>query len=297
MRFGAHLPLIDFGDGCLTSSRLRDYVLAARDAGFDTLAANDHFVWRTPWLDGPTALAAATAHAGSMTLATTVALPTLRHPVVLAKALTSLAALHAGPIIAGIGPGSSRDDYDAVGVPFEQRWSRFDAAARRLRELLANPDTLRPGPEPTPQIWFASWGSPTRLRATAAFADGWMASGYHSTPSGFAQHRARLDDALRAAGRDPAAFPDMVATIWFQITGGRAETTHILHDVLGPALSRDPDALARQLPIGSPQHCIDVLSDYVHAGARRILLWPIRDAARQLARCAEEITPQLPTTT
>jgi hypothetical protein len=26
----------------------------------------------------------------------------------------------------GVGSGSSKADYDAVGVPFEQRWQRFD---------------------------------------------------------------------------------------------------------------------------------------------------------------------------
>ena len=43
-----------------------------------------------------------------------VALPVVRHPAVLAAALTSLAALHPGPVVAGIGPGSGRADYAAA---------------------------------------------------------------------------------------------------------------------------------------------------------------------------------------
>ena len=174
MRLGVHLPVADLGDGLPTACALRDYVLAARDTGFDTVAGNDHLRWRRPWLDGLSALAAVAADAGAMTLATTVALPVVRHPAVLAAALTSLAALHPGPVVAGIGPGSGRADYAAVGIPFAERWSRFDAAARELRLLLA--DTGLP-------LWYASWGSQARLRALAADADGWIASGYNARPA------------------------------------------------------------------------------------------------------------------
>ncbi len=102
------------------SVSLCDYVRAARELGFDTVSANDHLIWRRPWLDGLTALWAVVEHAAGMTVATSVALPAVRHPVVLAKSLTTLAVLHAGPFIAGIGPGSGRTDYAAVGVPFPE---------------------------------------------------------------------------------------------------------------------------------------------------------------------------------
>ena len=118
MRWGAHLPLVDFGDGGARVGELRDYVRAARELGFDTVSANDHLLWRRPWLDGLTALSAVVEHAAGMTMATSVALPAVRHPVVLAKSLAILAVLHAGPFIAGIGAGSGRADYAAVGCRF-----------------------------------------------------------------------------------------------------------------------------------------------------------------------------------
>jgi alkanesulfonate monooxygenase SsuD/methylene tetrahydromethanopterin reductase-like flavin-dependent oxidoreductase (luciferase family) len=49
-----------------------------------------------------------------MELATTVALVVLREPVALAKALAAL-DVSDGRVIAGLGPGSSECDYDAVG--------------------------------------------------------------------------------------------------------------------------------------------------------------------------------------
>ena len=161
MRLGVHLPLADLGDGQPTGEELRTYTRTARDLGYTTLAANDHLVWGKPWLDGPTTLASVLSAAGDMTLATSITLPVVRHPVVVAKMLTTLASLAQGPVVGGLGPGSSRADYQAVGIPFEERWARFDEALRMVRALVrgepttpgdvlrrrgpAVPDT-RPGP-------------------------------------------------------------------------------------------------------------------------------------------------------
>ena len=54
----------------------------------------------------------------------------------LAKALAALDVLSGGRLVAGVGTGSSERDYAAVGVPFHDRWQRFDEAVRILRELL-----------------------------------------------------------------------------------------------------------------------------------------------------------------
>jgi alkanesulfonate monooxygenase SsuD/methylene tetrahydromethanopterin reductase-like flavin-dependent oxidoreductase (luciferase family) len=124
--------------GCgARAGELRDYVRAARELGFNTVSANDHLLWRRPWLDRLTALSAVVEHAAGMTMATSVALPAVRHPVVLAKSLAILAVLHAGPFIAGIGRRSGRADSAAVGVPFPERWTRFDEAARDLASGVA----------------------------------------------------------------------------------------------------------------------------------------------------------------
>jgi alkanesulfonate monooxygenase SsuD/methylene tetrahydromethanopterin reductase-like flavin-dependent oxidoreductase (luciferase family) len=108
------LPLADLCGGVPAAEDVREYVVAARGLGYSTVAANDHLVWSHPWLDASTALASVAASVGEMALATSIALPVVRHPAVVAKTLTTLALLARGPVVGGLGPGSSRHDHQAV---------------------------------------------------------------------------------------------------------------------------------------------------------------------------------------
>lgn len=303
MDFGAHLPLIDFGDGSLAIDQMQAYAATAADLGYATLSANDHLVWKRPWLDGPAVLSSVLAHTGSMTLATSVCLVNVRHPVVVAKWLTTVARLSGSRVIAGLGPGSSAADHAAVGLPFDQRWARFDEAFAAVKALVRGRPVpagrfyeradvhLQPLPTRIPEVWFGSWGSDLRLRALAATADGWLASGYNTTPDRYVDARARLDAHLVACGRDPAAFPDAIATMWLHVTPTQHDADRLLRDVLAPALGRDAGELAARLPIGPPEHCVDVLQAYADAGARQVLLWPISDPIDQLHRFDALVRP------
>ena len=151
MELGVHLPLMQFGEEPLSLQRLQATVDAARDCGFSAVSANDHLVFQTPWLDGPTALASMIDRSGEMALATTVSLAVLRGPVPLSKALAALDVLSDGRLVAAVGPGSSERDYQVLGIPFEERWKRFDEALAVLGALLsgrtgARGAALLPGP-------------------------------------------------------------------------------------------------------------------------------------------------------
>src|SRR5262245_12059813 len=107
MDLGLHLPVIQFGSVQLSLKRLTESVDAAREQGFSAVSVNDHFIFRRPWLDGPTALASVIDRTGEMTIATTVSLAVLRGPVPVAKTLAALDVLSEGRLIAALGPGSS----------------------------------------------------------------------------------------------------------------------------------------------------------------------------------------------
>src|SRR5215204_6802530 len=208
MDLGIHLPLMQFGGERLSLGRLVQAVDAARDCGLAAVSANDHFVFSTPWLDGPTALASVIERTGDMTLATTVSLAVLRGPVPLAKTLAALDVLSDGRLVAALGPGSSKRDYDALGVSFEERWKRFDEALAVLRALpkgepfpqdaryylVPSDIELAPGPRQRGGVplWVGSWGSQAGLARVARAGDGWLASAYNTTPERFAAARALL---------------------------------------------------------------------------------------------------------
>lgn len=198
---------------------------AARDCGFAAVSANDHLVFQTPWLDGLTALASMIARSGEMALATTVSLPVLRGPVPLAKALAAIDVLSEGRLVAALGPGSSERDYRVLGIPFEERWTRFEEALVVLRALLRGermPETpryypvppdveLAPGPHRQSGIplWVGSWGSSAGLGRVARAGDGWLASAYNTSPERFSDaQRARSWRTCRSsAGGNRTAFP------------------------------------------------------------------------------------------
>jgi alkanesulfonate monooxygenase SsuD/methylene tetrahydromethanopterin reductase-like flavin-dependent oxidoreductase (luciferase family) len=307
MELGAHLPLIEFGGEGQSLARIRGAAEAARDCGFAAVSANDHFIFSTPWLDGPTALAAVIEHTAPLELATTVSLAALRGPVPLAKSLAAIDLLSGGRLVAGVGPGSSERDYDAVGIAFEDRWARFEEAVALLRALLAGepakpgerfavpdqslaPAPVRPGGVP---IWIGSWGSAAGLRRVARLGDGWLASAYNTTPGRFAQARARLAEALQGQGRSSDHFPNGLATMWTWITEDRAGAERMLRGVLAPLLGRDPDQLARQVCIGGRGHCLELLGRFAEAGCDRVYLWPLGDEPRQLEIAGEELLPHL----
>jgi alkanesulfonate monooxygenase SsuD/methylene tetrahydromethanopterin reductase-like flavin-dependent oxidoreductase (luciferase family) len=47
-------------------------------------------------------------------------------------------------IYIGVGPGSSKKDYDVCGIPYEDRWKRFDEALQIL-QMLWNTESNKPG--------------------------------------------------------------------------------------------------------------------------------------------------------
>jgi alkanesulfonate monooxygenase SsuD/methylene tetrahydromethanopterin reductase-like flavin-dependent oxidoreductase (luciferase family) len=309
MDLGIHLPLMQFGSEGLSLGRLEQAVDAAREYGFAAVSANDHFVFSTPWLDGPTALASVIERTADMTLATTISLAVLRGPVPLAKTLAALDILSSGRLIGALGPGSSKRDYDALGVSFDERWKRFDEAISVLRALLEGercpehalfyrvPSDVELAPSPRQgrgiPLWIGSWGSKAGLRRVARAADGWLASAYNTTPDRFAEARDRLARELVDRGRDAEGFPNALATMWTWISKDRAEGDRVLSEVLAPLLNRSRDELRGQLCVGSAEHCAALLSRYAEAGCQRVYLWPLGDERRQIELVASEVAPRI----
>ena len=150
-------------------------------------------------------------------------------------------------------------------------------------------------PHPTrregPPIWVGSWGSDAGLRRTARLADGWLASAYNTTPTAFGEAWARLRELLSAHGKDPDAFPNALATMWFHITDSRAEADRVMQERLVPTIHRPEELLRERLPVGPAEMFAEKLSDFARAGVQRVFVWPVVDEAHQLERFWEEVRP------
>jgi alkanesulfonate monooxygenase SsuD/methylene tetrahydromethanopterin reductase-like flavin-dependent oxidoreductase (luciferase family) len=241
-----------------------------------------------------------------MDLATTVSLPVVRGPVPLAKTLGAIARLSGERLIACIGPGSSARDYAAVGLSFEVRWKRLDEAIQALRAFwnqddpafkgnFYNTEGIKLEPYPArragPPIWVGSWGSRAGLRRVARLADGWLASGYNTTPDLFAQGWQLLHEFLVEEGKDPASFPNAMASMWLYVTEDEREAERMVSEVLAPAIKRPIPELRERLPIGPARACAEKLAAYQKVGVQRIYLWPLANELDQIQVFRSEVVP------
>jgi len=308
MEFGVHLPLLAFRGQAFSLSRLVDYAETAEQLGFTTLCANDHLIASRPWLDSVTALASVLIRTPHMTLMTTVALPVVRGPIPLAKSLAALDVLSGGHLIAGVGPGSSPQDYALAGIAFEERWKRFNESIQLLRSLLQREvppfrgqfyasDTTRLEPFPVQKpgvpIWIGSWGSEAGLHRVARLGDGWLASAYHVTPASFVDALARLQRHLRQASKESERFPHALGSMFYYLTEDRRQVEELLVEVVSPALGHPVELLRERLLIGTPAECAEKLARLQAAGVQRVFLWPIEDETSQLVSFHEQVLPQL----
>ena len=93
----------------------------------------------TPIPDPLVWLAYVAAAAPSLRLGTCILILPQRNPVVLAKELATLDRLSGGRLELGIGVGWMREEFDAIGVPWDRRGARTDEYVAAMRALWAGP--------------------------------------------------------------------------------------------------------------------------------------------------------------
>src|SRR6266571_3811714 len=122
----------------------------AEDAGFDAVMMSEHVVLgpsagaaglpenprdyalpenqdpRTPWPSSLLLLAAVAAATERLRLVAGAVIPPLRHPLLLAKELATLDLLSEGRLVVQPTVSWHRDEYEALGVPFDRRGDLLD---------------------------------------------------------------------------------------------------------------------------------------------------------------------------
>lgn len=198
MRLGA--TLVHLGDG--PPFPVAAWARRLVDAGFESLWT-PHIVGRGALVPDPfTTLAVAATVTDDVEVGTaTVQLPLL-HPVDVAHRVLSLIAVCGDRLTLGVSPGSTQADYRALDRDHATRFATFHRSAERLLALLTDGGDeaalLTPEPPPRPAMLLGSWGR--NVERAARDFDGWLASGYRTTPDEIVAAHARF----RAAGGERA---------------------------------------------------------------------------------------------
>src|SRR5512132_575807 len=166
-----------------------------------------------PYLEPVVARAAAAVCTSRARLGASVFILGHRHPVVMAKMLTSIDALSNGRLIVGVGVGWWKEELTILGAPFEKRgrqgdeaievfkalWTQdnpsFEGTFFRFRDLGFAP---KPVQKPHPPIWVGG-DSPGAFRRVVTLGDGWHATS--KTPEQLREALGRLRAAADAARR------------------------------------------------------------------------------------------------
>lgn len=165
-----------------------------------------------------TGMAYALARTSRLKVGTGVAVLPGRHPVLVAKQLTSLAALAPGRVLPVFGLRPARGPETAAFPVGGGRAAVFDESLELLRLLLVQEDvsfsgryfsvesaSVGPLPVKALDIWLGG-SAPAGLRRVGRFGDGWLGS--FLTPAEAGAAREHIQEAAAAAGReiDPEHF-------------------------------------------------------------------------------------------
>lgn len=240
MRIGMLMPYLD---GLVTDGGfLREFAAAAEECGLDSIWTVEHVVVAenyeplypyspdgkmpggdlgVPMTDPLETLAFVAAASSTLKLGTAMVVAPLHSPVVLAKRAATLDRQSGGRVLLGLGIGWQKEEYAAIGVPFEERGARLDDCIGAMRSLWTeSPATFHgkhvsfdkqfclPQPERSIPIVLGGNSAPA-VRRAAKVGDGWFP--YTISAEDFARGADKIREIGAAAGRSENA---VEMTIW-----------------------------------------------------------------------------------
>ncbi|MFJ2092128.1 LLM class flavin-dependent oxidoreductase [Streptomyces sp. NPDC087901] len=174
MKIGVNV--LNFGPGT-DPGVLHDWARTVEGLGFDLLMVSDHIAvtpdvaeqYPAPFYEPFTTLSWLAGLTTRIRLGTTVLIAPYRHPLLTARMAANLNALSGGRLVLGVGVGWARQEFAALGIPFEQRGRLTDAALKDMRDAWA--DTAAYGNGKIP-VWVGG-NSDAGLRRAVRLGDAW----------------------------------------------------------------------------------------------------------------------------
>ncbi len=207
-------------DKPISATEIQTFAKNTEALGFHGIYVTDHFYHNNPNFHSISAAAVLCAATKRLQIGFSAYQVPLRHPIVTAKEIAMLDALSGGRLVAAFATGSYKKEFEALGIPFNQRGKMLDEGILAIRQLWENDIasfsgafwsfenvSVVPKPVQKPQmpIWIASWSGGGRPAARVAeFGDGWQASGLHTPIEQLSTGWSHILAACELIKRDPA---------------------------------------------------------------------------------------------
>ena len=202
------------------------------------------------FVDPFVALARASGVTRTMKLGTGIVLVPERHPLLLAKEVSTLDLFSGGRFLFGIGAGWLREETEIMRGDFDHRWTQARESVLAMKALWTRPEAEfhgtyydfppvksypKPLQKPHPPVLLGG-SAKNVLQRIVAWGDGWLPN--RVTPEQLCESRATLDRLAKEAGRDPS-------TITISVHGQPADRDLIarLHEAGANRVIVRPDAV------------------------------------------------------
>jgi alkanesulfonate monooxygenase SsuD/methylene tetrahydromethanopterin reductase-like flavin-dependent oxidoreductase (luciferase family) len=202
-----------------------DQVLAAERAGIDLVGIQDH-PYQRRFLDTWSLIPFLAARTERIGFFPDVANLPLRPPAVMAKAAATIDLLSGGRFELGLGAGAFWEAIGAMGGPVRNGKQSVDALEEAIEVIRLmwsgersvsfegehySLNGVHPGPVPAHPIgiWLGAYG-PRMMRVVGRLADGWIPSIPRLPLEEVPPRQLAIDEAARAAGRDPGSIRRIV---------------------------------------------------------------------------------------
>ena len=289
---------------------LVEYGVKMEEMGFDSLWVWDHILLGVepsfPVFDSLTLLTAIAARTKKIKLSTGVLVLPLRNPVVLAKQLSSIDQLSDGRLLMAFAAGWYRREFDAVGVPFEQRGKIMDENLEILKrfwtedmvkgewphhKIPAGVMYPKPAQKPRPPVLIGGYVDVVLKRAAVA-GDGWLT--YFYRPESFAKSWEKVRNFAKDAGKDPDTLMNG-AQLPIMIGKSRAAVESQMMEWLGKEwdYAAWSDSTKDSAIIGTVDECVAQLKEHLAAGVQKLIFVPYKYDMSQIQIIAEQIIPRL----
>lgn len=269
------------------------------DSGVDHLVVGDHVTFFGGFgVDGLLQATALLMLHPVLPVHTSVYLLPLRHPVLVARQLSTLSSLAPGRLVLGAGiGGEDRHEVESCGVDPRTRGRRMDECVTVLRRLQEDAavtwageffalDRVMVRPPPRPAVPIVIGGrSEAAIRRAGRMGDGWL--GIWVSPRRFAEALSQIDDHARVAGREVEWLHGM--TIWCGFGNGEADASEAVGPVMETIYGLPFERFRRYVPLGTPEQVADALLPYVEAGCRSFNLLAQGSDADHVIRSAGEV--------